>query len=421
MIENEELINRNYDNKYTLIVAILFLALFSNIRYEASFAIIRLFDVLSILFFIYISKIQNNYQNKDNGMKVLLPFFIIHIILSYKLGAVYVGKEFLQMSIVLSFLYIIFKSRKMVNFEILLKYLLFVSLLAITCTILWHLYNGVNFGWKQLPDTRIAYTFFTLLFFIYFKIYNNEKSLKFFFYSIILLIILLISGERKAITIFIFLFSLNYFRGFGVKFLIILAFIYFILSISVSNISNVYVQNKINSMINIINIGNVNYEADAQNISENENWSNVTRSFSIIVSKEIFLKNPFFGIGTNKYLPYLNENYYYLPQPMKLGIHGEFQRVLAENGMIGLLLYLLIWVKSWYRLKVKFDNLIKLDLISSNKSQYLLYSIYISIIFYVGTEASSLRSFILIGLIAILPDLIETYLLKYKKKLKINK
>ena len=174
-------------------------------------------------------------------------------------------------------------------------------------------------------------------------------------------------------------------------------------------------------MINIFNIGNVNYEVDAQNISEYENWSNVTRSFSIIVSKEIFLKNPFFGIGTGKYLPYLKENYYYLPEPMKMGIHGEFQRVLAENGMIGLLFYLLIWVKSWYRLKEKFDNLIKLDLISSNKSQYLLYSIYIPIIFYVGTEASSLRSFILIGLITILPDLIETYLLKYKKKLKINK
>ena len=191
MIENEELVNRNYDNKYTLIVAILFLALFSNIRYEITDAVFRLFDVLSIFFFIYILKVQNNYHNKDNGMKVLLPFFIIHIILCYKLGSIYVAKEFFQMLIVLSFLYIIFKSRKMINFEILLKYLLFVSLLAIICTILWHLYNGVNFGWKLLPDTRIAYTFFTLLFFIYFKIYNNEKSSKFFFYSIILLIILL--------------------------------------------------------------------------------------------------------------------------------------------------------------------------------------------------------------------------------------
>ena len=51
---------------------------------------------------------------------------------------------------------------------------------------------------------------------------------------------------------------------------------------------------------------------------------------------------------------------------------------------------------------------IKLKLISNEQLKYLTYSIYLPIIFYVGTEASSTRSFILLGLISILPDIIKS-------------
>ena len=93
---------------------------------------------------------------------------------------------------------------------------------------------------------------------------------------------------------------------------------------------------------------------------------------------------------------------------MKEGIHGEFQRVLIENGIFGLIFYLLVWLISWRRFKIELKESIKLKLISNEQLKYLTYSIYLPIIFYVGTEASSTRSFVLLGLISILPDIIKS-------------
>ena len=94
---------------------------------------------------------------------------------------------------------------------------------------------------------------------------------------------------------------------------------------------------------------------------------------------------------------------------MRWGIHGEFQRVTVENGIVGLFLYLFIWYKSWVRTRFNLDMLVNSKLISKEKSKYILYSIFIPIIFYVGTEESSIRSFILLGVISILPDIINNF------------
>ena len=51
---------------------------------------------------------------------------------------------------------------------------------------------------------------------------------------------------------------------------------------------------------------------------------------------------------------------------------------------------------------------VNLNLLTKEQSKYLIYAFYFPIIFYVGTEASSTRSFILLGLISILPDIVST-------------
>ena len=98
------------------------------------------------------------------------------------------------------------------------------------------------------------------------------------------------SGERKAIAIFIFLFSLNYFRGLGIKSIIILSVIYLIFSLSANNISNPYIQEKVQTTLNIMNTGNFDYVLQTGNISEGDTWSNAQRNFSIDLSKKLFLK-----------------------------------------------------------------------------------------------------------------------------------
>lgn len=402
LVEDKKKIN------YLVLITILFLALFSNIRYQTGFAVIRLFDILTIIFFIYIFIKEKNNNDNSFGFYYLIPFFTIHVLLSYQLGVMNVLRELSQITVIVLFLYILNKSKNEINFRHLLKNLFWVFISILLFVIIWHLNKGIMAGWKSFPDSRIVYSLTTILFFIYFKVFNKDSSKKFYILSILLFTILMFSGERKAIVIFIFLFSLNYFRGIGIKSIIILFIIYFIFSLSANKITNPYIQDKVQTTLNIMNTGNFDYVLQTGNISEGDTWSNAQRNFSIDISKKLILENPLFGSGTNTYTNIVEEKYFYLPKEMKLGIHGEFQRVITENGIIGLIFYILIWLQSWKRSKIELMRSVNLNLLTKEKSKYLIYAFYFPIIFYVGTEASSTRSFILLGIISILPDIVSS-------------
>ena len=294
--------NPNFENKYLLIVSILFLALFSNIRYQTGFALIRLFDVLTILLMIYIYTKEKQRINNVSGLLYVLPLYFLHVVLSLNTGFNNFIRETFQIIIIIFFLNIMLKTRNKINYEKLIKNLFRVFISILFFVIAWHLNKGIIAGWKSFADSRIVFSLITILFFVYFKIYYKDNTIKFFLLSLILLIVLIFSGERKAIAIFIFLFSLNFFKGIGIKSLIVLFIIYFTFSISLNQISNPYVKDKISTTLNLMNTGNFNYVLHTGNISEGDTWSNAQRIFSIEFSKELFLNNPFFGVGTNNYI-----------------------------------------------------------------------------------------------------------------------
>ena len=277
---------------YVILITILFFALFSNIRYQTDFAVIRLFDILTILFALYISTKDHNKIKLISGLICLLPFFFIHIVLSLNININNFLRELSQIIVIVLFLYILIKSKNEINYKDLLKNLLWVFIFILSFVIIWHLNKGIVTGWKSLPDTRIVYSLITISFFIYFKVFYKDSSKKFYILSILLFSILMFSGERKAIAIFIFLFSLNYFRGLGVKSIIILFIIYLIFSLSANKISNPYIQDKVQTTLNIMNTGNFEYVLQTGNISEGDTWSNAQRNFSIDLSKELFFENP---------------------------------------------------------------------------------------------------------------------------------
>jgi len=402
---------------YTLIIPFLLIALFSNIRLDFDFFIIRLFDILTIIifFFLYIKKTDNN--EKLKGLNYLLPFFFIHILFSYKVGFNNLLKELIQMIIIIFFILILLKVKNNLNLKKTFNYLIVSSGVIIVYVIYYHISNGIFAGWKTLPDTRVAFTIFTILFFLYFKINKKEKEIKYFISSIILFTILIYSGERKAQAIFIFLFLLNYFKGIGIRSVIIIFIFYNIALFSQDHISNPYIKHKIETTLNFFNTGNFEYVMQTGNISYEDTYSNVQRAFSIDISKKLFLENPIFGIGTNNYVTYVADNYSYLPSFMKLSIHGEFQRILVENGLVGFCLYLLIWFKSFLRLKKIMNYFTEIKVISQEAKNYITYGFFLSIMFYVGTEASSLRSFILISVVSILPE----FLNMIKKEINVKK
>ena len=105
----------------------------------------------------------------------------------------------------------------------------------------------------------------------------------------------------------------------------------------------------------------------------------------------------------------LHNDYPYLPIFLRGGIHNEFFRIPVENGLVGLFLYLMIWYKSWIRTKETLMDAKKNGLINDRQVVFLLYSIYLTLAVYVGTEASSTRSFLILVFISLFPDYIIYY------------
>lgn len=396
------------NNKYNIIVSILILSVFVHFRYETAIGIIRPFDILCIIIFSFVILNKNFEENKNNlGFLYLIPFFLIHAFSALRIGTDNFIREILQIIIIVFFSIILLKFKTAINYRYFTNLLVLGTLLITVWTILWHLEKGFWVGWKQLPDTRIIFTIITILAFLLITFFEKYKKNQFIILLFLILPILIMSGERKALLVFIILFLVRYSPGISVKTIFFLFLIYLMLNVLSTFIENPYINNKINNMLNILQTGNVNYFFNTGEISPNDTYSNLQRVFSFQISKEFFLENPFLGLGTNKYEILVNEQYYYLPKFMKMGIHGEFQRVLVENGLIGIIAYLFIWYKSWNRARIFLFEAQKKELINKEQFNFLLYSIYFTFAFYVGTEASSTRSFFLLVIISLLPDYID--------------
>lgn len=395
--------------KYNLILSVIFLSLFVTIRFETGFILIRPFDLICLIVFPFVLLLRGRQEEISKGFFYLLPFLIIHILSASIVGINNLIRELLQILIILIFAFTLSTFKTRIDCQKTFNISFLGSLIILFAVIWWHYSYGIwARGWKQLPDSKAIFTIITILTFIYIIFFKKKKINDLVILLFILLPILLLSGERKALLIFIFLLVLKYSPGFSIKTVFMLFLIYFFLIILSVIIENPYLYEKINTTLNIMQTGNINYFLSTGFMTENDTISNLQRAFSFRVSKEYFIDNPIFGVGTNNYKIMVFEQYpqivEYRSGALAHGIHGEFQRVLVENGLIGLIVYFMIWYKSWHRSKIILNEVLQFGKINKTQLNFCLYGIYLSIALFVGTEASSTKSFIFLAIIALLPD-----------------
>jgi hypothetical protein len=114
-----------------------------------------------------------------------------------------------------------------------------------------------------------------------------------------------------------------------------------------------------------------------------------------------------FGVGTNEYEKIINQRFAALPADLRLGIHGEFQRVLTENGILGLTLYIFIWIVSWVRVRGVLRRALGQHLISDVQKRVLPLLIFVPLALYLASEAPGSRSFVALIVISLLPELVS--------------
>jgi|GEM_PF-2232884 len=171
--------------------------------------------------------------------------------------------------------------------------------------------------------------------------------------------------------------------------LFILAFSMIMFGISLKNVKNDFSETSIN---------NINITETLQSLNDSNNLSNIARFGSQKAALRIGIKNPIFGIGIGQYgfyMPnYVDDKTMTSPEILSWmnnadgttwpPVHGLFARIICENGFVGLVLWLVIWIYVLYKC---------ISIVKRNDSDYFGISIITSIVglLFLGFDSDSFR------------------------------
>jgi hypothetical protein len=340
------------------------------------------------------------------GLLLLLPYFLWHVASATVGGPRNTAREALQVLVVTMFAFLLAQEAPRLDMKRLSRRLLFGVAAIAVGTILWHIAHGYWVGWKQLPDLRLALVFLPLLLggWILFAEAEKRRTLHFVWAGMFPLLVM--SGERKALVIYLLLSALLFARGRLALIAPAVAAAFVGLLLLSTVVENPYLQRQTHTLVEPGGSSNYEYVLVTGRYLPGDTPSDVQRAFARHVSRQMFAEHPFVGVGTNQYLPIVSEAYPNLPKELQLEIHGEFQRILTENGLVGFSLYLLIWAAAWARLSRVLRGAVDRARLTGTQARVLPLLLFIPLALFVGTEASGTRAFVGAILISLLPELV---------------
>ncbi|MER9020470.1 O-antigen ligase family protein [Mesorhizobium sp. M0898] len=390
--------------RYLLTFAIL--SLFLPIRLETGLVLLRPFELITLLALIN-GLATGRWQSLafPAGFLLLLPFLDWHMVSAFSVGIENGLRELLQMSAVGAFAFALAQETRRLETYKTVNILLFGMVLILAYTIAWHVDHGYLVGWKHLFDPRLVFTFLPIALAGLLLFANRAKGRTLWFVWAGLLPLLVLSGERKAFLIYLFLTAALLTRGRLTAMVPAIAAGFMALLAVSTMVDNLYVEKQLQSMLDPLSMGQYEYLASTGKYASGDTPSNVQRSFSWTLSRQLISEHPIMGVGTNQFKNIIDTEFRDLPAELRLGIHGEFQRILTENGIIGLSLYILIWVAAWFRLSRALSWALFHGLIGAAQARLLPLVFLVPCAFYVGTEASGTRAFVTLILVSLLPEL----------------
>jgi hypothetical protein len=339
------------------------------------------------------------------GLLLVLPYLLWHVASATAGGPQNAAREGLQVMVVILFAFLLAQEAPRLDVNRLSRRLLLGMAAIAVGTIVWHIAHGYWVGWKQIPDLRLVFVFLPLLLAGLILFAEAEKRRRLHFVWAGMLPLLVMSGERKALIIYLILTALLFARGRLALIVPALAAAFVGLLLLSTVVENPYLQKQIRTLIEPGATGNYEYVLATHRYLPGDTPSDVQRAFSLHVSSQLLAEHPLLGVGTNQYEEIVGETYPTAPKELLLAIHGEFQRILTENGLLGFSLYALIWVAAWARLSRVLRRAFDRGRLTSTQVRVLPLLLFIPIALFVGTEASGTRAFIGVIVISLLPEL----------------
>ena len=390
------------------LLAVAIVSLMLPIRLESGFLLVRPFEFLIALGILGWPLIAARRGVRvPVGLLLLLPYFLGHVASATVGGPRNVAREAIQVLVVIMFAFLLAQEAPRLDVTRFSRRLLLGMVAIAAGTILWHFAHGYWVGWKQLTDPRLAFVFLPPLLagFILFAEGRKRSALHFVWAGMFPLLVM--SGERKALVIYLILTALLFARGRLALIVPAVAAAFVGLVLLSTVVENPYLQKQIHTLVDPGGTGNYEYVLATGQYLPGDTPSDVQRAFALHVSRELFVQHPLSGVGTNQYEEIIGETYPTAPEEVRLGIHGEFQRILIENGLVGLSLYLLIWAAAWARLSRVLRGAGAADHgLTRTQVRVLPLLLFIPLGLFVGTEASGTRAFVGVIVISLLPEIV---------------
>lgn len=339
----------HYERTLFALLFIGFCTIFFGLEVNTPIVVLKPFDIACIictpiLIFGLLVKGRACYST---GFGLFALFLVVNVLLAFQVSKINGLREAIQATELVMFSYVLILYARQIDWLTIARLFIFFAVLITIYNAYWHISNGIYFGWKRLDEPKLLFSYAVPVIFSL-MLWANQRARKVDYLIVgLIAFVLIVSGERKAQLAFvcnlIMLTTAGYFR-LSVLTCLALAAAPFA---AVLIFSDEYLTRQFFSILD-----SQQFEFfTLTEIATGEvgiTRSNSQRIFAGQVTGQLFWENPLLGLGTNGYITFIQEKYYWLPDYFLTGIHNEFQRILVENGLVGLTFYVLPWARSFF-------------------------------------------------------------------------
>lgn len=264
----------------------------------------------------------------------LLAFAVVHVLGAFRITFDNGVRELVQAAIVFAFVSAFAARYATHPLGRFFRLFLPIAFVILGYTIIWHLSQGYFFQWKRLGEPKALFDLLPLMVGAWIWSRRRFPVVTGVILLAVVAVLILLSGERKAYVAFGLLLLLMINPKHPMAYLapmIVLAGLYG----AVQLIDSPYVTRQVQTLLGAVGIG-----------PAPETISGIQRAWQLHVGLKLFDTAPLFGIGTNGFSLFAQQTY----AETYIGLHGEFLRILVENGLVGLTIYGLLIAGVVFRL-----------------------------------------------------------------------
>lgn len=339
------------------------------------------------------------------GLVLIVPFLVIHVLSAFTLSGTNGMRELLQASLLFTLAFLINFYADKLDYRKAGAVLLFGMFAVMAYNIGWHISHGFWSGWKRLLDPKAVFLFLPMLLGVYLLLTPKHQRRTYWILWWITGIAIVLSGERKALLAYALLSVAFVGRG-QLRLAAPVAAVGFAgLMIFAGFTDNRYLAKQLDS---ILEPSTTQLSLGAQASGEiPRSLSNASREFQMAQSAELMSRYPIFGVGTNAYVGLITQRFGSLPRYLKQGVHNEFLRVFVENGVVGFVAYVAIWLTAAMRLWKLATRFHQMGHFDAMQARLLTAVLLVPPFFYVALEASGTRVIMAAIVVSLSPDVLR--------------